>query len=219
MRRWFKYLDRILRGEATRPAALRAQTLEVPVGGLSLVILLLALVVRRLLGALRRLPGRGPLVHAVVVHDAESPGAVLSDAGRDLSLAVRFQRPGRLAAEPPRRPAASDRRAGGEPGGAGFHGADRGVLLLQHDELAVHGAAERAGLRGLRTAGHGLPAANAATPERRAALLPPPAAARPGSEDPARARRADADGPTSYGRTAEEPGAWTVWRATCWAGT
>ena len=43
MRHWFHDLDRILRGEATRPAALRAQTLEVPVGGLSLVILLLAL--------------------------------------------------------------------------------------------------------------------------------------------------------------------------------
>ena len=43
MRRWFHHLDRILRGEATRPAALRAQTLDVPVGGLSLVILLLGL--------------------------------------------------------------------------------------------------------------------------------------------------------------------------------
>jgi hypothetical protein len=43
MRRWFHHLDRILRGEATRPAALRAQSLELPVGGLALVILLLGL--------------------------------------------------------------------------------------------------------------------------------------------------------------------------------
>ena len=43
MRRWFFDLDRILRGKATRPAALRTQTLDVPVGGLALAILLLAL--------------------------------------------------------------------------------------------------------------------------------------------------------------------------------
>jgi hypothetical protein len=43
MKRWFYHLDRILRGEATRPAALRAQTLDVPEGGLAVVILLLGL--------------------------------------------------------------------------------------------------------------------------------------------------------------------------------
>ena len=62
---------------------------------------------RRLFGALRRLPARGSLVHAVVGDDVESPGAVLFDAGRDLSLVVRLQRLDRLATERPRRPAAS----------------------------------------------------------------------------------------------------------------
>jgi hypothetical protein len=43
VKRWFQALDRILRGEATRMSALRAQTIDVPVGGLAAVILLLAL--------------------------------------------------------------------------------------------------------------------------------------------------------------------------------
>ncbi|MGO8753303.1 MAG: hypothetical protein ACLQNE_45790 [Thermoguttaceae bacterium] len=43
MRRWLNDLDRILRGEATRPSALREQTIELPLGGLCLVMLTLAL--------------------------------------------------------------------------------------------------------------------------------------------------------------------------------
>ncbi len=39
---WFQALDRILRGEATRPAALRAQSIDMPVMGLSIVLLGLA---------------------------------------------------------------------------------------------------------------------------------------------------------------------------------
>jgi hypothetical protein len=39
---WFQALDRILRGEATRPAALKRQTVDVPVAGLSLVLFALA---------------------------------------------------------------------------------------------------------------------------------------------------------------------------------
>jgi hypothetical protein len=46
MRFWqgWKDLDRILRGEATRLAALRAGTIEIPVGGLSFVLTLLGMV-------------------------------------------------------------------------------------------------------------------------------------------------------------------------------
>ena len=43
MRRWLNDLDRILRGEATRLAALREESIEVPLGGLLLVIFLLAM--------------------------------------------------------------------------------------------------------------------------------------------------------------------------------
>lgn len=44
MLHWIKSLDRILRGEATRPADLRRGTIDVPLGGLSVVILLLGVV-------------------------------------------------------------------------------------------------------------------------------------------------------------------------------
>lgn len=42
-REWLLALDRVLRGEATRPQALRQQAIRIPLGGMSLVILLLAL--------------------------------------------------------------------------------------------------------------------------------------------------------------------------------
>jgi hypothetical protein len=40
--RWFIALDRILRGEATRPSALKQQSIDVPIGGLSIVLFGLA---------------------------------------------------------------------------------------------------------------------------------------------------------------------------------
>jgi hypothetical protein len=43
MRRWLNDLDRILRGEATALASLRDEKIEIPLGGLSLLILLLAM--------------------------------------------------------------------------------------------------------------------------------------------------------------------------------
>jgi len=41
---WIKVLDRVLKGEATRPEALRGASIELPLGGLSVVILLLGTV-------------------------------------------------------------------------------------------------------------------------------------------------------------------------------
>jgi hypothetical protein len=43
MLRWWRDLDRILRGEATRLPSLRRGTIEVPVGGLTIVLVLLAM--------------------------------------------------------------------------------------------------------------------------------------------------------------------------------
>jgi len=40
---WLRELDRLLRGDATRPAALRRGTIEVPIDGLAMMILLLGL--------------------------------------------------------------------------------------------------------------------------------------------------------------------------------
>jgi hypothetical protein len=41
MRHWIRSLDRVLKGEATRPDALRAGSIDIPLGGLSVVLLLL----------------------------------------------------------------------------------------------------------------------------------------------------------------------------------
>jgi hypothetical protein len=41
MRHWIRALDRVLKGEATRPDALRAGSIDIPLGGLSFVLLLL----------------------------------------------------------------------------------------------------------------------------------------------------------------------------------
>lgn len=42
MRRWLNDLDRILRGETTRLAALKQENIEIPLGGISFLILLMA---------------------------------------------------------------------------------------------------------------------------------------------------------------------------------
>jgi hypothetical protein len=44
MRSWWKELDRILRGEATRLPALKRGTIELPVGGLSVLLIVLAMI-------------------------------------------------------------------------------------------------------------------------------------------------------------------------------
>ncbi len=43
MLQWFKQLDRILRGEATRLSALRAGTIDLSVGGLVVVLVILSM--------------------------------------------------------------------------------------------------------------------------------------------------------------------------------
>ena len=63
--------------------------------------------------------------------------------------------------------AAADRVAGGERDRAGLAGADRGVLLGLHDELPVHGAAQRRGLRDRRPVRAEVLAPDAAPPECR----------------------------------------------------
>src|ERR1700724_984365 len=51
MWQWWKDLDRILRGEATRLPALRKGTIEVPLGGLSAVLVILAVVYGACMGS------------------------------------------------------------------------------------------------------------------------------------------------------------------------
>ena len=51
MRTWWKDLDRILRGDATRLSALRRGTIEVSVGGLAFVLIVLAMVYGTCMGS------------------------------------------------------------------------------------------------------------------------------------------------------------------------
>jgi hypothetical protein len=59
MRRWWSDLDRILRGEATRLTALRRKTVEVEVGGLSVVLVILAMAYGACMGSFALLQGGG----------------------------------------------------------------------------------------------------------------------------------------------------------------
>jgi hypothetical protein len=60
MMRWWRDLDRILRGEATRLSALRQRTVEVDVGGLSVVLVLLAVFYGACMGSFAVLKSGGP---------------------------------------------------------------------------------------------------------------------------------------------------------------
>src|SRR5712671_2770226 len=60
MKVWWRDLDRILRGEATRLPALRRRTVEVEVGGLSVVLLILGMVYGACMGCFALLREGGP---------------------------------------------------------------------------------------------------------------------------------------------------------------
>jgi hypothetical protein len=59
MRKWWADLDRILRGEATRLPALRRRTVEVEVGGLSVVLVILSMAYGACMGCFALLQGGG----------------------------------------------------------------------------------------------------------------------------------------------------------------
>jgi hypothetical protein len=59
---WWNDLDRILRGEATRPSSLRRGTIGVPAGGLTVVLVILAMVYGACMGTYALLKGGGPSV-------------------------------------------------------------------------------------------------------------------------------------------------------------
>lgn len=60
MKSWWQALDRILRGEATQPSALRGGRLEVPTGGLLAVIVLLGMVQGACMGTFGLFKPGGP---------------------------------------------------------------------------------------------------------------------------------------------------------------
>ncbi len=66
MTRWWKELDRILRGDATRLPALKRGTIELPVGGLSILLIVLAMIHGACMGSFAVFRGAG-MSHLQVV--------------------------------------------------------------------------------------------------------------------------------------------------------
>jgi hypothetical protein len=84
MRRWWVDLDRILRGEATRLSALRRQTIEIDVGGLSMVLGFLAVLYGACMGCFALLKSDGPSYLQVIASMVKVPALFF------LTLAVTF---------------------------------------------------------------------------------------------------------------------------------
>jgi hypothetical protein len=73
MRTWWRDLDRILRGEATRLPALQRRTVEIEIGGLSVVLLILAMVYGGCMGCFALLREGGPSFWQMVAAMAKVP--------------------------------------------------------------------------------------------------------------------------------------------------
>src|SRR5437588_9410192 len=73
MRRWWRDLDRFLRGEATRLSALRRGTVEVEVGGLAWVLVVLAMSYGVCMGCFAVLKSGGPSIAQVAATMVKVP--------------------------------------------------------------------------------------------------------------------------------------------------
>lgn len=73
MGRWWRDLDRILRGDATRLEALRRRTVEVEVGGLSVVLVVLAMAYGACMGCFALLRKGGPSFEQVIAAMVKVP--------------------------------------------------------------------------------------------------------------------------------------------------
>ena len=143
---WLQALDQILRGETTRPSTLREQSLRIPIAGLSLLILALALCYGFCMGMYPGCRIEGPSGLQWLACTLKDTGPVPADSVRYLSFAVRRQCLGRFAVAVARGLATSCGRLGREPGGPGIGRPDRGILLVQHDQQRFHVFAQCSGV-------------------------------------------------------------------------
>jgi hypothetical protein len=84
MKAWWADLDRILRGDATRLPALRRGTIETPAGGLSAVLVVLAMSYGACMGCFALFKGTGPSYMQVIASVVKVPALFA------LTLAVTF---------------------------------------------------------------------------------------------------------------------------------
>src|SRR5437870_1795598 len=73
MRRALAELDRILRGEATRPSAMRAGTIELPVGQLAGLLIVLGLMYGECMGSYALFKSGGPSVLQMIAATVKLP--------------------------------------------------------------------------------------------------------------------------------------------------
>jgi hypothetical protein len=81
---WLKNLDRVLRGEATRLAALRGEDLDIPAGGLSAVVVVLAMLYGVCMGCYAVFQPGGPIFWQMLASTLKAPALFY------LTLAVTF---------------------------------------------------------------------------------------------------------------------------------
>jgi hypothetical protein len=84
MGKWWKDLDRVLRGDATRPSALGRGTIDVPVGGLSVVLVVLGMFYGACMGCFALFKTSGPSYLQLVATTLKVPILFI------LTLAITF---------------------------------------------------------------------------------------------------------------------------------
>ena len=78
---WWKELDRILRGDATRLSALSRGKIEIPVGGLSIVLILLGMFYGTCMGSFSLFKAGGPSVWQLVASTLKVPALFVLTLG------------------------------------------------------------------------------------------------------------------------------------------
>src|SRR4051794_25766449 len=73
MRTWWRDLDRVLRGDATRISALSQGTVEVPLGGLTVVLIVLAMAYGACMGCFALFKSGGPSYWQVIADVVKVP--------------------------------------------------------------------------------------------------------------------------------------------------
>jgi len=88
MLQWFKQLDGILRGDATRLPALQEGKISFPIGGLTIVTILLGVIYGLCMGSFAMIRTSG--LYAVDCQWDQAANALLSHPGSYVSLALRL---------------------------------------------------------------------------------------------------------------------------------
>jgi len=127
-------LDRILRGDATRPEHLRKAEIEIPIVGISVTIICLAVVYGFCMGVFALIRG----FDANERFDVQSSVTIFIDAAGDVSFALRVQRFGGVEVKNGSRVEVVDCFALGQHCRTRVNGTNPCVLQFKHAQLRFH---------------------------------------------------------------------------------